>query len=128
MDLLAEAGVEYVANWVNDEVPYPMKVKCGNLHSIPYSEEINDIPAVLEQKQSPEAFYRMIVDQLDVLYADGAKIGRVMSICLHPFITGHPFRAKYLDLALRYVAAHEGVWIATGSEILDWYKKANSEQ
>jgi hypothetical protein len=70
----------------------------------------------------------MIVDQLDVLYADGAKVGRVMSICLHPFITGHPFRAKYLDLALRYVAAHEGVWIATGSEILDWYKKANSEQ
>jgi allantoinase len=60
LDILAENGIEYVANWVNDEQPYPMKVKKGTMVSIPYSSEINDIPALLGLKQSPERFGQMI--------------------------------------------------------------------
>jgi allantoinase len=90
LDYLAENGIEYVGNWVNDEQPYPMKVKTGSMISMPYSSELNDIPALLSLHQSPERFGQMICDQFDVLYEDGAKTGRVMSICLHPFLTGHP--------------------------------------
>lgn len=122
LDLLAETGFDYVGDWVNDEQPYPMKVKNGNMTSIPYSIEINDIPAILDGKQSPESFGQMIKDQFDVLYEDGKKTGRVMSICLHPFITGHPFRSKYLDDALRHIASRQEVWLATGSEIVDAYR------
>jgi peptidoglycan/xylan/chitin deacetylase (PgdA/CDA1 family) len=121
-DLLAEAGFDYVCDWVNDEQPYPMRVKSGTLTSIPYSAEINDIPAILDGKQSAETFGRMIRDQFDVLYEDGATTGRVMSICLHPFVSGHPFRAKYLDQALAHIAARQEVWLATGAEIVDWYR------
>ena len=45
----------------------------------------------------------MIRDQFDVLYEDGAKSGRVMSICLHPFLIGHPHRSKYFDQALTHI-------------------------
>jgi hypothetical protein len=57
-----------------------------------------------------------------VLYEDGAKSGRVMSICLHPFLIGHPHRSKYLDSALAHIRSRQEVWVATGSEIVDYYK------
>jgi peptidoglycan/xylan/chitin deacetylase (PgdA/CDA1 family) len=123
LDLLAEAGIEYVGNWVNDEQPYPIRVKSGSMISIPYSAEINDIPALLELKRSDEEFFRMICDQFDVLYEDGATTGRVMAICLHPFLVGHPHRSRYLDRALAHIRARQEVWVTTGSEIVDWYRK-----
>jgi peptidoglycan/xylan/chitin deacetylase (PgdA/CDA1 family) len=123
LDLLAEAGFDYVCDWVNDEQPYAMKVKSGRMTSIPYSLEINDLPAILELKQSPAAFGQMIKDQFDVLYEDGAASGRVMSICLHPFIIGHPFRSKYFAEALKHIASREEVWLATGSQIIDAYRE-----
>ena len=122
LDILAENGIEYTGNWVNDEQPYPMKVKKGSMISMPYSSEINDIPAMLSLHQSPERFGQMICDQFDVLYEDGARTGRVMSICLHPFIIGHPHRSKYFAKALAHVTSRQEVWLATGSEIVDWYK------
>ena len=51
----------------------------------------------------------MIRDQFDVLYEDGAKTGRVMSICLHPFLIGHPHRSKYFDQALAHIRHAGGV-------------------
>ena len=122
LDILAENGIEYTGNWVNDEQPYPMKVKKGSMISMPYSSEINDIPAMLSLHQSPERFGQMICDQFDVLYEDGAQTGRVMSICLHPFIIGHPHRSKYFAKALAHITSRQEVWLATGSEIVDWYK------
>jgi allantoinase len=122
LDLLAEAGIRYVGNWVNDEQPYPMRVKTGSMLSLPYSIEMNDIPAFLDQGQSAETFGRMICDEFDGLYEDGAKSGRVMSICLHPFIIGHAYRSKYFAKALQHVTSRREVWITTGSEIADWYK------
>ena len=91
--------------------------------SMPYSIELNDIPAFLDQGQSPEAFGKMICDQFDVLYEDGAKTGRVMSICLHPFLIGHPNRSKHFANALGYIRSRQEVWITTGGEIADWYNK-----
>ncbi|MDF2115855.1 polysaccharide deacetylase family protein [Roseiarcaceae bacterium H3SJ34-1] len=122
LDLLAEVGFDYVGDWVNDEQPYPMRVKSGQMTSIPYSIEINDIPAFLDGKQSPQSFGQMIKDQFDVLYEDSAESGRVMSICLHPFLIGHPFRIKYFDDALKHITSRKDVWLATGSEIVDAYR------
>ena len=120
-DILAENGIRYLCDWCNDEQPFPMKVKKGRLISVPYSVEVNDIPAFIDRGMTGEQFYQLIVDQFDVLYEDGASTGRVMAICLHPFLTGHPFRAKYLDKALKYIAGRNEVWITRGGDIADWY-------
>jgi allantoinase len=123
LDILAENGIDYVGNWVNDDQPYPMRVKKGSMISLPYSTEINDIPALLGLHQSPERFGQMICDQFDVLYEDGAKTGRVMSICLHPFLVGYPHRSKYFARALAHITSRQEVWLTTGSAIVDWYRK-----
>src|SRR5262249_60270293 len=53
LDILAENGIQYVGNWVNDEQPYPMRMKTGSMLSTPYSIELNEIPAFLDQGQAP---------------------------------------------------------------------------
>lgn len=128
LDILADAGIDYVSDWCNDEQPYPMKAGGREIIAMPYTLEIGDIPVFLERGGSGEDFYRMIVDQFDVMYKEGTKIPRILSIAIHPFLIGHPFRAKHLDRALAYIKKHDGVWIATGSEIVDWYKKAAAEK
>ncbi|MFQ5857241.1 MAG: polysaccharide deacetylase family protein [Anaerolineae bacterium] len=123
-DILAEEGIEYLADWVNDDQPYPMKVKSGALVSIPYTLEINDIPIYLiQQHRSPEIFERAR-DQFDTLYREGADSARVMAISVHPYVTGVPHRIKYFDQIFEYIKQHEGVLFMTGGEILDWYKSA----
>ena len=123
-DILAEQGVDYVADWVNDDQPYPMRVRAGSLYSIPYSMEINDIPAFIEHHMTGEEFAQMIMDQFDVLYEEGAETGRIMSIGLHTFLVGHPHRSKHLERAFRHITSRSDVWLATGSEIIDHYKRA----
>jgi len=124
LDLLAEAGVEYIADWCNDEQPYRMKTRSGSIVAMPYTLEVGDIPVFLDQGGTGEDFYRLIADQFDVLWEEGARCARILSIAIHPFLVGHPFRAKHFDRALAYMKAREGVWFATGGEILDWYNAA----
>jgi allantoinase len=70
--------------------------------------------------QGPD-YLQALKYQFDVLYEESAERPAVMAIPLHPFIMGHPYRSKYLDQALRYIAEKPGVWFATGSEIAQAY-------
>ena len=51
-DILAEEGIEYIADWVNDDQPYELKVKSGRMVALPYTVELNDIPIYLVQHHS----------------------------------------------------------------------------
>jgi allantoinase len=124
LDLLREHGVEYVCDWVNDDLPYRMN---NGLYSIPYSIELNDMPLFNVPSIAIDEFYRRICETFDVLYEEGARNGRVMAIALHPFLIGAPHRIRTLDRALAYIAAHGEVWFATGSEIIDAYRRQDNE-
>lgn len=127
LDLLAEAGVEYVADWCNDELPYDIKTRAGSIAALPYTLEIGDIPIFLQHGASGEDFYNILIDQFEMLYEEGATRPRVMSIALHPFIAGHPFRARHLERALAYIKQREGVWLANGADLIDWHKSASAQ-
>ena len=122
LDYLAGEGVEYVCDWTNDDQPYQMTLEDGKrITSIPYSHDINDIPAFERHNRMAEEFGAMICAQFDTLYREGGQSGRVMAICLHPYLTGKPYRIGALDKALDYICRHDGVWLATGSEIARHY-------
>ncbi|HEY7648406.1 MAG TPA: polysaccharide deacetylase family protein [Methylomirabilota bacterium] len=122
LDHLAEAGIEYVSDWVNDDQPYPIRTRAGTLVSVPYSIELNDIPMMVIQHHESEAWLRRCADQFDRLYAEGAKNPRVMAIAVHPYIHGVPHRIKYFEAVFDYLRKRKGVWLATGEEIYEWYK------
>ena len=123
LDILAEEGVIYCGDWNADDQPFPMKVKAGEMFSIPYCMEINDIPLYMRKGYTGEQYYRSVIDQFETLYADSEKQPRVMGIPLHPMISGQPLRIKYLQRAIAEIKSHERVWFATGSEIIDAYQK-----
>ena len=126
LDILAEEGCSYVSDWVNDDQPYLMNTKPRQLVYLPYSYELNDSPQVYYRDHTAEQFESMIKRQFDVLYEEGAQSGRVMAICLHPFLIGVPHRIRALDSALQYIGSHAGVWKATGQEIVDAYLKSGA--
>jgi allantoinase len=120
--LLKELGLSYVLDWCADDQPFPLKVP--GMISVPYSIELNDVTLFVGKSFSGEAFYQMVVDQFDQLYKDSEKTGRVMSLCLHPFIINQPFRHKYLERALEYIARRSDVWLTTSDDIAEHYAKS----
>jgi peptidoglycan/xylan/chitin deacetylase (PgdA/CDA1 family) len=126
IDLLAELGFDYTLDWANDDQPYDMKTSAGRLVSVPYSSEVNDIPAFVLHHHTAEEFAQSVIDQFDVLYREGADSLRVMGIGVHPFLAGQPFRAKHFEAALEHIAGHEDVWLATSDDVAEWYLKATS--
>lgn len=112
-DVLAENGIKYLCDWCCDDQPFPMKVKKGSLISVPYSLDLNDIPAFIVRHLTPQQFCEMIKDQFDALYREGVDQARVMCIALHPFLIGMPYRIGWLDKALEYIKAHKDVWCTT---------------
>jgi allantoinase len=122
IDLLAEAGIEYVADWVLDDQPVPIKTRSGEIISVPYTVEINDVVMTAVQQQPSDEILRRGRDQFDRLYKEGETIPRVMAISLHPYLTGVPHRIRYLEELYDYILSHDGVAMCTGEEILDIYK------
>ncbi len=122
LDWLAEAGIEYVADWVLDEQPLRLVTKIGAIYSVPYTVEVNDVVISAVQQQPSDEIWRRGRDQFDRLHLDGATAPRVMAISIHPYLTGVPHRIKYLEMLYDYILGHEGVVMWTGAEILDWYK------
>jgi peptidoglycan/xylan/chitin deacetylase (PgdA/CDA1 family) len=118
LELLADAGGEYICDWVNDDQPYMMTLESGRrMVSVPYSYEINDKRQFDGMLRTAPQFEDMIRRQFDTLYREGEQSGRVMAISLHPYLIGQPHRIGALDAALEYICRHEGIWKATGSEI-----------
>lgn len=124
IDLLAEAGIAYVADWVLDEQPVPITTRAGEIVSVPYTVEVNDVVISAVQQHASDEILRRGRDQFDRLFLDGAKAPRVMAISIHPYLTGVPHRIKYLEALYDYILGHDGVVLWTGAEILDWYKGA----
>lgn len=121
LDLLREAGVKYVADWVIDDLPQEVATPFGQITTIPYTVETNDITVYALQHHRSDEFLRRGKDQFDRLYAESADNARVMAISIHPYITGVPHRIRYLEELLDYVGSHDGVAWMTASEIGDWY-------
>ncbi|HEX2198484.1 MAG TPA: polysaccharide deacetylase family protein [Burkholderiales bacterium] len=122
IDWLAEAGIEYVADWVLDDQPVTIDTACGPLVSVPYTVEMNDISMMALQHHPSEEWLRRGIDHFDRLYLDGEKTARVMAISIHPYISGAPHRIGYLEKLYEYILQRPGVKLWTGEQILDWYR------
>jgi allantoinase len=118
-DLLAEAGYRYTLNWCHDDQPGWMRTRNGTgLLSVPYPQEINDIPAIVVRRIEAEDFADMILDNFEEMRVQAAQQPLVMGIALHPYIVGQPFRLRHLRRALAHIAAaRDDIWLCRAGEI-----------
>ncbi len=123
-DFLAEAGIEYVADWVLDDQPCQLKTGHGTLYTIPYTVELNDISIMMVQYHKAAELFDRTMDQFERLYAEGEHTARIMAIAVHPYISGVPHRISYFEKIFDTLSQKPGVLFWTGDQILDWYKGA----
>jgi len=127
LDLLGSAGMDYVCDWVNDDMPYAMRTASGPIHAMPHPIDIDDYTILVQNHHTEDDFRDQLCDQFDLLYKESATAGgRIMAISLHPWVIGQPYRMRALEEALAHIMRHPGVWAATGSEILDAWKASQA--
>ncbi|WP_294264728.1 polysaccharide deacetylase family protein [uncultured Sphingomonas sp.] len=118
-DLLAEAGYRYVLDWAHDDQPVRLSTAHGDLLSVPYSQEINDIPAIIGRKQEAETFAAMIDAAVEQLLSECDRRPVVLGIALHPYIMGQAHRVPALARVLTRLreADDPRIWWTTAGEI-----------
>ncbi|WP_308813834.1 polysaccharide deacetylase family protein [Sphingomonas sp. GV3] len=118
-DLLAKEGYSYVLDWAHDDQPTRLATREGSLLSIPYSQEINDIPAIIQRRQEAETFAGMIRSAVDQLLSECDRRPLVLGIALHPYIMGQAHRVPPLARVLTALreANDPRIWWTTAGEI-----------
>jgi len=124
VDILSEEGIEYVADWILDEQPCKIATTAGSIVSIPYSVDINDVSMMAVQQHASAEWLARGIRQFDRLYQDSATSARVMTISVHPYLSGVPHRIGYVDELFQHILGKPDVLFWTGEQILDWYLKA----
>lgn len=118
--LLAEAGVDYMCDWVNDELPYAMTTDASGIVNIPLNHELSDRQIINVQQQSVDSYAQQMRDAYGWLATEAeAHGGRMLPLHLTPYIMGLPYRVDAFEALVRWLAEQPGAWFGTGSEILD---------
>lgn len=119
-DLLQEAGYTYSLNWCMDDQPVWMRTRNGRILSVPYPQELNDIPMIVGRKIEGKMFADMIVDTFDEMLEQSHEQPLVLGLALHPYIVGQPHRLRHLRRALAHIAARRpDIWLTTAGGIAD---------
>ncbi len=123
-DLLTEAGIAWLGDFVLDDLPARVATAHGELLSLPYSVELNDIPVVMIQHHDEEELPRRARLHAKRLIAEAeASAGvKIMCIAIHPYISAVPHRIDALATLFAELAADPRVIAMQGDEIAAWYR------
>ncbi len=120
-ETLAGAGYRYVLDWCMDDQPCWLRTDAGRLLAVPYSQEINDSSTMIGRLAGAAEFERMIIDQFDQMLEDSRAQPLVMSVILHSFIAGQPFRLRAVRRALAHVVARsDELWLTTPGQVAEF--------
>jgi allantoinase len=121
VDYLSEAGIEYIGDWSLDDEPVTLKTKHKPMVALPYNFEQHDIVMMMLQGHTSDQMYRRSMDAFEWLYKESAERAKIMSISVHPYISGVAHRIAYVERAFNEILSRPGVACWNGAKILDWY-------
>ena len=120
-DILAEYGALFYCDIMNDDQPFMLRTPNGPIVSVPYSNEINDFTLITRRNYTTDQVRDALIEELDVLYEEGAATGRIMNVGLHPHVTGRAHRIRALREFIEHAKSLPHVWWATREESASWY-------
>jgi hypothetical protein len=121
--LLAEAGFDYVCDWVNDELPYAMTTPAGPLVNLPLNHELSDRQILTVQQQSVDSYVEQMQDAYAWLAAEAQSGGgRMLPLHITPYIIGLPYRIDAFEQLLDWLDAQPGAWFTRGDMLLDAWR------
>jgi peptidoglycan/xylan/chitin deacetylase (PgdA/CDA1 family) len=121
LDHLAEAGIEYIGDWVLDDEPVTLRTTSRPIVALPYNFELHDIVMMALQHQPSAMMYDRTLDAFECLYEESAERPKFMSIACHPYLSGVSHRIRHVQRTFETVLSRKGVVAWDGARILDWY-------
>ena len=120
--VVEEGGFVYDSDSYNDDLPYWTRI-LGRAHLVvPYGLVVNDVRYIVGTGfGSPDHFFETAKAHLDRLRNDGDDVSRMMSIGLHPRITGNPARSDGLARFIEYAQSLGDVWFAKRIDIANTF-------
>jgi len=127
-DILAANGIEYMGEWINDELPYPFRTSSGELTAIPLSYELDDQFIMQANLHSETEYGDQIVDAADFLLREATEKqgGRLLALNIHPWMLGQPHRIGQLERVLSHLAGQSGIWSASAGDIVTHWRGAQA--
>lgn len=121
-ELLVANGVEYMCDWINDELPYIFRTPAGEITAMPLSTELEDRFIIQANLHSESEYADQIIDAFDFLHAEAEETGagRMLALSIHPWMLGQPHRIGKLEQVLAHIMSHSNVWSASAGEIAGW--------
>jgi putative urate catabolism protein len=121
--VVENGGFVYDADDYNDELPWYDTRYAKPQLVVPYTLDANDMRfATAQGFNSGDQFFSYLKDSFDVLYEEGQRSPRMMSVGLHCRLAGRPGRVKSLERFLKYVRGKK-VWFARRIEIANHWLK-----
>ncbi|MDB5999392.1 MAG: polysaccharide deacetylase [Rhizobacter sp.] len=114
--LLAEAGIRYTLDWVNDDQPYWMSTE-PRLLSIPLSAEWDDVQCQWLRNIEPSVHAALALAAFERLRLECSQHGRAAAfgLSIHPWLSGMPSRIRALQTLLSQLrAAPDVLWTSPG--------------
>jgi putative urate catabolism protein len=123
--VLDDGGFLYSSDTYADDLPYWIAGPNGPHLMIPYTLDANDMRFINPQGfENGDTFFAYLRDAFDVLYREGGRAPKMMSIGLHCRLAGRPGRFAALVKFLDHIARHEKVWLATRLDIArHWHRE-----
>jgi allantoinase len=124
-DILKQCGIEFIHDWLVDDLPCWLRTAHGPLLALPYTWELNDVPIWVVQGQSSDELLKRLEATLSVLGRELETQPRILTFGLHPHLIGVPHRAYYMEKALDLLMARRDTIFVTSSQIADWFIAAD---
>lgn len=116
--LLAQHGFRYMADWVNDELPYAFATSSGPLVNVPVNHELSDRQVITVQQNSVDSYCTQLRDAFALLASESHRWGgRMLPIHLTPYISGLPYRIAAIESLLQWLGEQPDAAFATLGEI-----------
>ncbi|MEM1045697.1 MAG: allantoinase PuuE [Pseudomonadota bacterium] len=123
--VMEEGGFLYDSDSYADDLPYWVEGPSGPHLVVPYTLDANDMRFATSQGfNSGDQFLAYLTDAFDVLYAEGRRQPKMMSIGLHCRLVGRPGRLAALQRFVDYIQSKPQVWLATRADIA-WHWQAH---
>ena len=120
-EILKENGIEFLHDWLIDELPCWMRTKSGPIVAMPYTFELNDVPIWTVQNNSCDEMEKRVNATLKLFEEEKLHNTKIITLALHPHIVGVPQNFYYLKKIIKDLKKRDDVVFMTSSQIGDWF-------
>jgi peptidoglycan/xylan/chitin deacetylase (PgdA/CDA1 family) len=126
LDFLRDFGYVWDSDFHDQDFPYVLSKDGRTIVEIPAGHDDWTLylmlgPGTIQMGGTPygtaDGVLGTMKAEFDILYEESADEPRVFQFCMHPKITGRPFRAAVLDRLIAYLQEHDGMWFPTCAEL-----------